>query len=305
MRSTLAFLVAAAAAALPGTGVAWRQASPLPVPRSEVAAASFQGGVAVVGGFLADGSSSSRVDLYFPADDRWRRLPDLPVPVNHAMAAAARGRLYVAGGYGGPLVGARREAFVLEGGRWRELPPMPGPRAAGGAAVVGNRLYVVGGVGRGGLARRMLALDLKTGRWASLPGPTPREHLAVAAGPGALYALAGRRSGLASNLRLLEAYFPRAGAWRRLPPVPEPRGGTGAAVAGGLLVSVGGEEPGGTIASVYGYDSARSRWRRLPDLPTPRHGLGVAAVGSRVYAVAGGTEPGLSVSGVNEVLELS
>ena len=69
-----------------------------------------------------------------------------------------------------------------------------------------------------------------------------------------------------------------------------------------MIVSVGGEEPQGTIRSVFGYDFARGRWRRLPDLPTPRHGLGVAAIGSRVYAIGGGTAPGLTVSGANESL---
>ena len=73
---------------------------------------------------------------------------------------------------------------------------------------------------------------------------------------------------------------------------------------GGTIVSVGGEEPGGSIASVYGYDLARGVWQRLPDLPTPRHGLGVAAVGRRVYVVGGGPEPGLTVSDANEVLDL-
>jgi non-specific serine/threonine protein kinase len=86
--------------------------------------------------------------------------------------------------------------------------------------------------------------------------------------------------------------------------VPYPRGGTGAAAIGGRIVSAGGEEPAGTIASVYAYDIARARWSRLPDLPTPRHGLGVAAVGGRVYVIGGGTVPGLSVSNANEVLDL-
>jgi hypothetical protein len=63
---------------------------------------------------------------------------------------------------------------------------------------------------------------------------------------------------------------------------------------------VGGEEPGGTIASVYAYKVAAARWDRLPDLPTPRHGLGVVALRGRVYAVAGGPTPGLAVSGANE-----
>ena len=71
---------------------------------------------------------------------------------------------------------------------------------------------------------------------------------------------------------------------------------------GGRLVSVGGEEPGGTIATVYGFDPARGRWQPLPDLLTPRHGLGVVALGGRVWAVAGGPKPGLSVSGAVESL---
>ena len=76
-----------------------------------------------------------------------------------------------------------------------------------------------------------------------------------------------------------------------------------AAVAGSI-VSVGGEAPSGTIASVFAYDLSRGRWRGLPDLPTPRHGLGVVALGMRVYAVAGGPSPGLTVSGANEYLDL-
>jgi non-specific serine/threonine protein kinase len=86
--------------------------------------------------------------------------------------------------------------------------------------------------------------------------------------------------------------------------VPGARGGTGATVAARSLVSVGGEEPAGTIAPVYAWDLAGGAWRRLSDLRTPRHGLGVAAVGRRVYAIGGGTTPGLSVSGANEYLEL-
>ena len=57
---------------------------------------------------------------------------------------------------------------------------------------------------------------------------------------------------------------------------------------------------GGTIASVYAFDTTSRRWRRLPDLPTPRHGLGVVATGRTVYAIAGGPQPGLTTSGAVE-----
>jgi N-acetylneuraminic acid mutarotase len=293
----------AAAAALSGGG--WRSESALPVARGEVAAASVGGEIAIVGGFLADGSSSPRVDAYASVTGRWRPLPDLPRAANHAFAAGWRGRLYVAGGYGD--TGRLRAAWVLDAGAWRPLPPLPYGLAAGGGAVIDGTLYLVGGVAgpadRPVLVRRALALDLdRPDRWRSAPGPTSREHLAVVAAGGRLYAIGGRTAGFDTNTRLVETWRPGEPGWRRLAPLPEARGGTGAAVVHDKIVSVGGEAPAGTIASVYAYDLARARWRRLPDLPTPRHGLAVAALGGRIYAVAGGRTPGLAVSDVNESL---
>ena len=57
----------------------------------------------MVGGFLADGTTSARADAYSPRLDRWRRLPNLPVAVNHAMAASVGRRVYVVGGYAGSI----------------------------------------------------------------------------------------------------------------------------------------------------------------------------------------------------------
>jgi hypothetical protein len=137
-----------------------------------------------------------------------------------------------------------------------------------------------------------------------VPGPTPREHLGVASLGGIVYAVAGRTSGLDTNLIHFESYRPGAGRWQRLPPVPDPRGGTGAAGLLGQIVSVGGEEPDGTIREVLAYRVAERRWRGLDDLRTPRHGVGVAALGDRVYVIGGGPEPGLTVSTANESLRI-
>jgi N-acetylneuraminic acid mutarotase len=298
--ATLALVGAASAASLDDR---WSAGTSVPEPRTEVAAARFGSEIGVVGGFLADGTSSSRADAYSPARNAWRPLPRYPLAVNHAAATAWRGRLIVIGGYVGPGTGTAR-GFELVGGRWRGLPPMPEWRGAAGAAVVGNRLYVVGGVSPSGLARRTFVLDLRTRRWSRIVGPEPREHLAVTALGGRVYALGGRLAGIDTNLRTLQVLDPRTRRWSRLAPIPHARGGTGAAAVGTELVSVGGEEPSGTIASVYAYSTRTRRWRRLPDLPTPRHGLGVASSGRRIYVVAGGPRPGLFVSDANEVLTL-
>jgi Kelch motif len=299
---------AALAAALAVGGGGWQSGPPLPVARGEVAVARVGGEIAIVGGFLADGSSSPRVDAYAPGAARWRRLLDLPSAVNHAFAAGWRGRLYVAGGYGDG--GARtRAAWFLDAGRWRPLPPLPYGLAAGGAAVVDGKLYLVGGVAgtpdRRILVRRALVLDLRRpDRWRFASGPAGREHLAVVARAGRIYAIGGRTAGFDTNTGLVESWRPGERSWRKLAPLPEARGGTGAAALGDAIVSIGGEAPAGTIASVYAYDVAGAAWRRLPDLPTPRHGLAIAALGGRIYAIAGGRTPGFAVSDVVESLEL-
>jgi hypothetical protein len=292
-------LVAEARAA----GAEWETRAPVPVPRTEVVAATIGNEIAVVGGFTEDGGASSRADAYSPALDRWRRLPDLPTGVHHAMAASAGGRLYVLGGYdaqGQPL----RSAFSLERGRWRSLPRLPFARAAAGAAVAGRWIVVAGGVTLGArrLARSALAFDLRRRRWSVIPGPTPREHLGVTSFGGIVYAVAGRTSGLDTNLLHFESWRPGQRRWQRLQPIPDARGGTGAAALRGMVVSAGGEEPGGTIREVLAYRIAERRWVRLDDLRTPRHGVGMAALGDRVFVIGGGPEPGLTVSSANETL---
>ena len=179
---------------------------------------------------------------------------------DHAASASANGSVYVVGGYGGdrnPL----STAFVLGKDKiWRRLPSLPDARAAAAAAIAGGRLYVLGGVdGRRGLAGVAFALDLKTRRWARIPGPAPREHLAAAAAGTRVYAVGGRSAGIDTNTTRFEVYDPRTRRWTRLAPIPQARGGTGAAFANGRIVSVGGErhrpdEPGGERSS-------QNRWK--------------------------------------------
>ena len=252
----------------------WQSGPAVPLPRAEVAGAAWRGYIVIAGGFLADGQSSTRVDAYNPRTREWRRLPDLPVAVNHAMAAAGGGRLYVLGGYGAP-----RSALVLDGSRWRRLPSLPFARAAAGAAVIDNTIYVAGGVTSGGVAQAMLAYDIRRRHWRTLPGPAAREHLGVTALRGRLYVIAGRVNG--QRFSIVQRWTPRTGRWERLAPVPEPRGGTGAGVASGVIVSAGDESGAGTSAAVYAYTPATNRWRRLQDLPTARHGLAVVASAPR------------------------
>jgi N-acetylneuraminic acid mutarotase len=296
-------LVALSALGLSAAAPAWKSHAQLPLPRTEVAAARHENEIIVVGGYLPSGDTSAQADAFSPDNNRWRRIADLPQAVNHAMAVTWRGQIVVAGGYIARQQPSDR-VFTYHNGRWSELARLPEPRAAAGAAVIGDTLYVVGGVGRNGLATTALALNLRTRKARRIPAPTKREHLAATAVAGRVYALAGRTSGIDTNKRTLESWRPGARKWTRLPPVPRSRGGTGATAIGNTIVSVGGEEPAGTIATVYAYNVRTRRWRRLPDIPTPRHGLGVVAFRDRVYVLAGGPRPGLTTSGAVESLQV-
>ena len=287
-----------------GSTTTWESRAPLPLPRTEVAAAAVGSEIVVLGGLTPERTASKRVDAYSPTRNSWRRLADLPIGVHHSMAVGVGGSLYVLGGYsaaGTPL----RNAFVLTREKWRPLPPMPFPRAAAGAGVAGGKLVVAGGVSSAGrLARNALSFDLRAKRWSTVVGPTAREHLGVTALAGTVYAVGGRTAGLDTNLLHFESYRRGAKRWTRLSPVPDPRGGTGAAALLGHVVSAGGEEPAGTIAEVLAYRVADRRWIRLDDLATPRHGVGMASLGDRVFVIGGGPEPGLTVSSANEALRI-
>ena len=244
----------------------WKRAASLPVPRTEVAAARNGNEIVVVGGYLPSGDTTNQADAFNPMTNRWRRLPTYPLNVNHAAAATWRGQIVVAGGYPHTRPPTDR-VYTFARGAWQELARMPEGRGAAGAAVVGDTLLVVGGIGPNGLAATMLALDLTRNTWRTIAGPTPREHLAVTATGGRVYALAGRTAGLDTNVRTLESWRPGNRRWTRHAAIPRSRGGTGAAAVGRTIVSVGGEEPAGTIRTVYAFDTRTRRWRRLADLP--------------------------------------
>jgi len=147
--------------------------------------------------------------------------------------------------------------------------------------------------------------DVARDQWQRGPAlPAPREHLAVVAVDGRVYAIGGRwENDLKSANEVLDSL---TGAWRPLAPLPTARGGTAAGVVDGRIYVAGGEafNPSRTFAEVESYDPATNAWTRLPDLPTPRHGLAVVGVGNVLYVIGGGPTAGLSVSGANEALTL-
>ena len=287
----------------------WRTTRPAPTPRQQVPAVVHGGAIWLTGGLRGDSATAS-VEGYDPIINSWKTAPELPVKVHHAMAVSYDGELVVLGGWipEGPDLTATTSdrVFALRDGRtWVELPKLPRPRAAGVAAVVGDEIVVLGGQADGEL---VAATEIFDGtRWRDgAPIPTQRDHLAAAADDRFVYAVGGRNLSPDQNLDAFERYDVRADSWKKLPPLPTPRGGLGAALVGGRIVAAGGEEPTRVLENVEAFNLADGAWTALPAMPTPRHGLGVAAAGNSLFAVGGATAPGhISTSRKSEALRFS
>jgi Kelch motif len=273
----------------------WTRAAPMPMARSELAAAALDGRIYVAGG-IAQWGTTAAFQAYDPATDHWEELPPLPEAVHHLAAAATNERIYITGGYTNLLfseITDRAWAYHPGARRWAQITDLPAPRAAHGMAAIEGKLYVVGGVGPA--SEDFSIYDPATERWEAARAalPTQREHLAVTVLDGKLHAIGGRR-GDRGNLAALEIYDPATGTWTRGPDLPTARSGLTAGVLEGHVHVTGGESLslGRTFGEHEAYDPMMDRWTALAGLPTPRHGLASAVVGGRWYVIGGGARAG-------------
>jgi N-acetylneuraminic acid mutarotase len=79
----------------------WTPRAPMPVPRSEIGAATVtmsDGRLLIVGGSIAEKKPSADVLVYDPLKDLWSTLPSLPVPLKGVVAARIGAKVVVSTG---------------------------------------------------------------------------------------------------------------------------------------------------------------------------------------------------------------
>lgn len=212
----------------------------LPEPRC-FAAATFDdaGHLWVVGGGDAMTRGASCLDAVVIIDPHadspvWRPFGGRPmIHKRCGLALASDGNhhsLYLCGGYsGGTTYQETVEVLDMTGvNRGKVLPPMRHGRSGCGAGVgPDGALYVVGGSDNGSnMLGSFERYDPREGtRWQALADlPTPRGYLAACFAPdGSFVASGGCDDGWASAVDAIEAFDPRAGKWRTLPPLPHAR----------------------------------------------------------------------------------
>jgi N-acetylneuraminic acid mutarotase len=193
-----------------------------------------------------------------------------------------------------------REAFDPRTNRWRRLPGSPLLSVHEGHGLVvwtGRELIGWGGGCCGDAFSDGVAFNPATNRWRAL-APTP-----LAGSQQPIGAWTGREliifvGGLnpdgkpwPARLARAAAYNPATDKWRRIAPLPAPRGGANAVWDGREVLVVGGAVSGTSPLPRVGfaYNPATNRWRRLPRMETGRIGAAAVWTGARLL-VWGGTK---------------
>ena len=281
-----------------GAGATWRQGQNAPIGVQQAATAVLDGRIWLFGG-LTDGKASKKVMVYDATINSWTLSADLPVALHHAMAVSYRGEPIVMGGFipQGSDVSAisSDRVYRLHGGHWITDAPLGRGRAAGAAAVVGDKIVLVGGRDSHGLISVSEVFDGT--RWRDAAAmPEPSDHLAAVSDGSALYAVGGAKLSPDHSSQALQRYDPATDSWKRLPNMPRPRGGLGAALVDGRIIAVGGADLTSVSTTVEYYDMASRKWGTLASLLNGTHGAGVAAVNDILYTIDGGNRPGHSTS---------
>ena len=273
------------------TPYGWTTGVPIPLARSELAAAVVDRSIYVCGGF----GGGQRVDRFDADDQTWMQVADLPAGIHHPGVAALDGILYVAGGYGVDRHVAVDHLWSYDpkDDSWTARAPLPAPKGAFGLVALDGALYAAGGAFErlsGPVSGDLHRYDPTADNWDTLAAmPTPREHLAVVALDGAIYTVGGRANGDEGDrfAAAVEAYDPIADTWSTRAPLPVPRGGLSGVAAGDTVIVLGGERGDTAFADASRYDPGADAWGALPPMPTARHGLASAFLDGAVYAITG------------------
>lgn len=290
----------------------WTAAASMPTPRTEITAAVLENDIYVIGGFDESSQVTDIVEVYSIANNSWTKAAPLPEPLHHTAAASYNGKIYVIGGYTSPWSPSNK-LFIYDSvqNKWQEGKPMPTARGALNVNFVNGTLYAIGGSSDRPLNSNQ-AYDLSSDTWTTKAlMPTARHHAGSAVVDGKIFVVGGRISGSLENISVNEAYDPVYDIWiTDLEPMPSKRSGIAAATAASSSTNssiyvFGGEEASKTFNNNEKYDPKINKWISEPPMPTARHGLAaVFAEENKIFVIGGGPQPGLSVSGANEIFHV-
>ena len=143
--------------------------------------------------------------------------------------------------------------------------------------------------------------DIEKKTWiAKEPMPTAREHLASGIIEDRIFVVGGRVQ-FGANLNNNEMYNINEDKWEIMEDMVSERGGLAATALKKSVFVFGGESRIKTFNNNEQFNSIDNIWVIREEMPTARHGLVAISYNFSIFVIGGGTEPGYSMSGLNEV----
>jgi Kelch motif len=216
---------------------------------------------------------------YNPATRTWRTITPAPYPV----ASNEGGIDAVWTGQEMLTFGVQNGAYNPSTNTWR---PLATPIKFAPAVVVwtGSRVLEWGGGCCDSSSNTGAIYDPASDTWAAIPvAPMPAVHAAGGVWDGTELLVAGGSRfgqdshGVYTDLPMAEAaaYNPNTRTWRRLPPMPAPRGGASATWTGTEMVLVGGfrSVEGNPLRDAVAYNPRTNAWHTMsrPEIGRTNH----------------------------------
>ena len=300
----------------------WKPIAPAPEGEEEVYGAAANGKIYLMGGIAPFWKPMGLVGEYDPAANKWTQKKHMPQLIHHVGVAEVNGKLYLMGGFllpqGKPAWTPVDSAWEYDPKTdgWKKLASLPKPLGSPACAGLGGKVYCTGGVRlpdgskENGIRpgselvqpTELLVYDPAANKWSKkAPMITPRNHFALNAVNGKLYAIGGRVggpfvSGWSVPVAAVEEYDPATDKWSVKRPMMTPRSSIVGVAVNGKIHVMGGEEWKDTFIGVHKtheiFDPKANSWSRAAPMITPRHGFVGAAVGNKVYAISGSNVAG-------------
>lgn len=191
-----------------GPGASSRTVGRLPIPRSDLSAATVGDRTFLIGGY--DGATVRKSVIATSDGVAFSVLGDTPVPVRYAAVAAVGTDVYVIGGSNGGVGTRAVQALDTRTGVVRAIGELPQTLSDAVAATVDGRVYVFGGEWGGRPSAQVWRLEIGT---AGAPGvaltpvatlPTPVANAAVAVIGHRAYLVGGESPAMLSTVSILE-----------------------------------------------------------------------------------------------------
>jgi len=269
----------------------WQRLTKMPTPRTEMASATVDGEIYIIGGYKHP-MSLAIVEKYVPNEDAWYLMKDLPVALDHSAAVSLGNYIYVIGGLYLAETGIPSNTvfrYSVNDDKWDNLAPLPKALGAVSAIVIDRNIHIFGGLNKLGPTSFHFIYNIDSNKWTTEVNlPIPNDHMAVATDGARVFLTGGREKFSDSVLSHLYIYDLNSKTWQEGPSLPTPRGDVQGAIVGKYFVIAGGENADGKVFDeVEALDIESMQWETLPQLRVGRHGHSTVELNNSVYLIGG------------------